>query len=203
MTRLFNAMKEYDGIRRNALDTYAAEMKKIHKDYGDSRVGNQKLVEAMNTRDSVLAAAKKNGLEAVEQVFSELMEKIDTFVTAPVSADFPAVLEAIKTTRENLSPAEADAYMNRYGNNYTAYRSLSSLFDSLKICNVYPVTYDSILADVQQYHSWAVNFFNSRPDYMYRLFLSDDNPMKKFFENIGKFLNGDILEYGKSIPEEE
>ena len=31
----------------------------------------------MNTRDSVLAAAKKNGLEAVEQVFSELMEKIE------------------------------------------------------------------------------------------------------------------------------
>lgn len=202
MKELFDAMKEYDTIRRNALETYEQEKKKIQADYGDSRVGQQKLMEAVNIRDSVISEAKKKGRNFAEQVFSELSAKVESFVAAPVPADFPAVLEAIKVTGKNLSPAEADAYMNRYGGNYTAYRSLASLYGSLGVCRVYPVTYDGILYDISKFRSLAINFFSSAGNYMYRLLLHDENPMQSFFQNISSFLNGNILEYGRSISEE-
>lgn len=93
--------------------------------------------------------------------------------------------------------------MSKYGKNFTAYRSLSALFDTLGVLKVYAVDYEQIKAHMKKLHQWTTNFFSTGTgDYMHRLMLHETGPLLTFDRNITNFLNGDILEYGKSISKE-
>ena len=203
LTRVFDAMAVFDSGRKKASEDYSAAMKKIHADYGNSRVGNQKLEELKSSYDAARMEARNNGLAVVKEVFDDLEKKINDAITAPVPADFAATLEAIKATGSALSANEAELYIQKYCGNYTAYRSLVSLFDGLKVCKVFPVTYDHIMYDFNRMRGYAEGFFrDSIGSYMSRLFLADSNPMRVFDAGISSFLeDGNILEYGKAVAE--
>lgn len=195
MTTLYSAMADHDNACKSAMDNYDAAKKSIQADYGDSKVGQQKISEAKNLRDSAVDAAKKTGGETVEKVFSEMAEKLSAAITAPVPADFVSTLEAIKVVGKNLSPAEAEAYLKNC-KNFTAYRSLVSVFRELGIVKFPVVTYDKIMEEMESSKALASNFFKLKMgDYRHRVLLADKNPLKTFDTAINLFLNGNIHGY--------
>lgn len=205
LNKVFDTMAVYDSGRKKASEDYTAARKQIQANYGDSKVGREKLAELKASYDAARKQAENNGLAVVKEVFDDLEKKINDAITAPVPADFPATLEAVKATGSALSASEAELYIQKYCGNYTAYRSLVSLFDGLKVCKVFPVTYDHIMHDFNRFRAYAEGFFsNSIGGYMASLFLSENNPMRVFDAGISSFLNdGNILEYGKAVAESE
>lgn len=205
MTTIYSVMADYDRIHKSAMEDYSATEKKIRADYGDSKIGQQKLTEAMNLRDTTIEAAQNTGVEAVEKVFSALTEKLSEAITAPVPADFVSTLEAIKAMGKMLSLAEANMYLQKYNGNYTAYRSLVSVFNGLGMTRFISVSYDEISNEMESCKSLAKNFFKRGiSGYMYRVLLADDNPLKTFDNAISCFLSGDIQGYVDTMhsPEE-
>ena len=121
----------------------------------------------------------------------------------PAPTDFLPTLEAIKAAGKNLSADEAALYIQKFGTNYTAYRSLVAAFEDLGVCKVYPVTYDKIKLEMNILRGWAIDFFmGNGASYQYRLLLADSNPLRTFDANISCFLNGNLLDYGKNTAED-
>lgn len=199
MTTLYSAMADHDNACKSAMDNYHVMEKSIEADYGDSKVGQQKITEAKNLRDSAVDAAKKTGMETVERVFSDMAEKLSAAVTAPVSADFLSTLETIKVMGKNLSSTEAEAYLKKY-NKYAEYRTLASVFRELGVANLPIISYDKIIEDMERSKALANDFFkNDMGDYMHRLLLADKNPLKTFDTAISLFLSGDIQGYMNAV----
>lgn len=200
--KIFDAMKHYSSVYKEANETFAQSRKKIHNEYGDTKAGAKMLSEAAIARDAAIEEAKKNGLKTVDMVFADLNKQITAVVTAPVPADFPSTLEAIRATGKGLSAEEAEVYIGKYNGNYTAYRAIAAALKEVGVCKVYPVTYEQVKEDSNTFYAWSEKFFRSKPTtYMSLLLLAEKNPMRNFERNINYFLNGDMLSYGKNTDD--
>ena len=203
LTKLYDEMKNFSDTMKTASDTFQQTKKKLREDFGNGKVYDQRLAEVKKAYEDAAEEAKQKGLQTVEQEFSKLNEKIQAAVVKSVPADFVPTLEAIKATGKSLTKQEAELYIDKFSDNYTAYRSLISVLDALHICKVYPVTYDSIKADFDKCYSLANGFFRRTiGDYMTMLLMAESNPIRKFDESISYFLKGNLLAYGVSISED-
>ena len=197
--KIIQALKDFDAIETAAVEVLKETKEKLTEDYGNiGRVYEQESAKARKLYNETIAEAKQKGKAIVKEEIEKINGIVRDFVTTPVPSDFPTTLEAVKAAGKSLTSAEAEAYLEKYKGNYTAYLGLANVIVEARGENVPFVRYDAIKKEIEEYGEMALHVFDQygRGGYMRALFTSDQHtPLKDADAALQRFMREDVSTY--------
>lgn len=191
MNTVMNAEQVFRDFRKYNDANYTGNLK-------TSRVN-----EAMQKRDEVCAASRKQAFETCKAVLSDIREKANAAVVQPLPDDFVSTLEGLKVTKD-ISKAEIDALMGKYKGNYFAYRAICDVVGG-RIAGFYAVTIDDVVSSLAALESLLhrVIYDNQSADAYWLHLITDSDYLTGYDEFYTAFLDGRFSEAGKTMQEQE
>lgn len=197
--KIIQALKDFDAIETAAVEVLKETKEKLTEDYGNiGRVYEQESAKARRLYNETIAEAKQKGKAIVKEEIEKINGIVRDFVTTPVPSDFPTTLEAVKAAGKSLTSAEAEAYLEKYKGNYTAYLGLANVIVEARGENVPFVRYDAIKREIEEYGEMAMHVFDQygRGGYMRALFTSDQHtPLRDVDIALQRFMKEDVSTY--------
>ena len=196
--KVFKTFQDYTAVVEAAKELWNDTKKQLQKDYGTTgRVYEEKYAAGKALYETSIAEAKQKGLAIVKEEFAKVHETIKDFITTPVPKDFIQTLEAVKTTGKSLSEAEAEVYLEKYKNNYTAYRSLARCMEEQTGKRYYVVVYDAIKNDIEELEAYSTRYFSDTANaYTRALFASEKHsPVMQLDVTLQNFITKDVSSY--------
>lgn len=127
--KTYQAVKEFESSIKAAQEAFRDARKEIMETYKDP-VSTKKLGEAREILTQTEQRETLRALDAVEGDFASVNEKIMEIVTRATPVDFPATLAAIQAKGDKVSSYEANAFLQKYGDNYLAISTLLEVLHS-------------------------------------------------------------------------
>ncbi len=184
------AVANLDSIMTTANKTFEIEKKKAMDTYKDpvSHIGKLRAVLLETEEQQKLIFS-----ETVKAEFAAVRDMVNKIVTTDAPLDFPATLEAIRVNGKGITEYEASAFLEKYKNNYLAFRTLADLLHkhgrAANISVLYP---DAIMDDINDGErlllNWGIQYKGS--SYMGALLQSDNNPITALAVTVNEFLEG-------------
>lgn len=152
------------------------------------------MTEATQRYQNTMINERKTAQSTVDQEFKILFDKLSKVVTEPAPNDFISTLEAIKTSKGDITPYEAEAYTQKYCNNYTAYKAILNVLHDHKLVNDLTImSADAVKAELEKAKEMAESFlWNWDPHSLSNAFYLDErtNPFALIDDTINKnFIN--------------
>lgn len=191
LDRVKKAFNEFDEVVSNAYDMFTVASKQLAEDYGNGNLYVEKYAIAKELYERTREEAKQKGLEIVKEEFDKIEETVKNFVTAPTPADFMQTFEIVKALGKNITSAEAEAYLEKYKGNYTAYRSIANCIEENTGKQCWCVKYDAIMRDIEQFNKMSKRYFieYKKGSYMSTLYMSEQySPLNAFESALTNFL---------------
>lgn len=198
LDKVLKALNEYDAVLQAAAELWNSTNKQLQYDYGNTgRVYEEKYAAGKALYDATVAEAKQKGLATVKEEFAKLHEVVRDFIAIPVPIDFITTLEAVRATGKGITEAEAEIYLDRYKNNYTAYRSLAQSIEEQTGKPHFVVVYDAIKNEIEEQEGYVTRIFSGTANgYTKALFMSEQHsPLLKLDAVLQEFITKDVGSY--------
>ena len=198
LDKVFKALNEYDAVVQAADELWNSTKKQLEYDYGNTgRVYEEKYAAGKALYDATVTEAKQKGLATVKEEFEKLHDVVREFISTPVPSDFIPTLEAVRATGKDITEAEMEIYLEKYKNNYTAYRSLAQSFQEQTGRRHYVVVYDAIKNDIEEHEGYVTRIFSGTANgYVKALFMSEQHsPLVKLDAALQEFITKDVGSY--------
>ena len=200
MNMIFNktmqAVKDFDSIMNAAKEIYRNTKTEILATYTEA-VSTEKLREAQEILVNAETEAKQTARKAVQEDFEAIRSQVNEYVTAAVPSDFTASMAAVEALGNDVTDAEAEAFINKYKGNYAAFRSLLKVLHGAgKATGIMAITVDVIRGQMEESERIILNWIQTYKggDYMSALLTNDEHtPIKALDENVQAFLNGEYV----------
>lgn len=195
LDKVLKVLNEYETVLEAAAELWNNTKKQLQNDYGNTgRVYKEKYEAGKALYDATVAEARQKGLATVKEEFTKLNGVVRDFITTPVPSDFLTTLEAVRATGKGITEAEAEVYLDKYKNNYTAYRSLANLIEEQTGKKHFVVAYDAIKNEIAEHERIATRYFDSATgSYLRALFSSEkSSPLLKLDAMLQEFITKDV-----------
>ena len=160
--KTYQAVKDFESGIKAAQEAFRVAQKEILDTYKDP-VSTKKLAEARELLTQTEQCETLIALDAVEGDFASVNEKIMEVVTKAAPADFPATLAAIQARGEKVGAYEANAFFQKYGDNYLAISTLLEVLHSNgKFDSVHITTAEMLDEKVKALEEKIVKFIRNR-----------------------------------------
>lgn len=160
--KTYQAVKDFESSIKAAQEAFRVAQKEILDTYKDP-VSTRKLAEARELLTQTEQRETLIALDAVEGDFASVNEKIMEVVTKAAPADFPATLAAIQARGEKIGAYEANAFFQKYGDNYLAISTLLEVLHSNgKFDSVHITTAEMLDEKVKALEAKVVHFIRNR-----------------------------------------
>lgn len=195
LTKTMHAVKDYASAIQAARNEFEAAKGQILSTYKDP-VATQKLGEAREALSAFEMKEKYNAREAIQKDFEAVRKQVNEFVMVPVSADFGATLEALKSM-QNISDSEANAFIEKYKDNYISFRAvLDELHKAGKAADIRYCAVDYIETKLSDLENMLLNWVQSYVGngYYTALLTSEEHtPILKVAEEVEAFIAGGYI----------
>ena len=197
LDKTYQAVKDLDSVIHAAKEEFLTAQKAILGTYKEP-IATQKLTEARAIREEIEVRETQKAKEIAVADFAKVREMVYETVTQPVPADFPATLEALKVKGDKITVSEAESFLKKYKDNYTAYSAILNLLHQLrKADDLYLKTPDAMENDIAFWERKVLTWMQNRAglagesDYITRLLTtSKANPLQKLAFEVEYFCNG-------------
>lgn len=201
--KLFNVtmqtIKDFDNIVKAANETFAETKKKVMETYKEP-IAAEKIREAREALTEVHIRETQKASHAVQEDFYGVRSKVNEVVTASAPVDFAATLAAIQAKGRNVTDYEANAYIEKYKNNYLAFSTLLDvLHQAGKAVDVIAYKPDAIEARISEIEKMVLNWIqchaSSNDDGYITAILMDDNHslIMKLAVEVQAFMDGGYI----------
>lgn len=189
-------MKKFESIYNKATETYKKARKEINENF-KNQLSNSKLLDAKNTYESTLQDARKKGYQIAIDEFENAKKEVLNIITEDVPNGFSDTIAALQSGKFNVSEIEAEAYINKYKNNYTALKNLLLVLHKNNIAKDYKFisaehitsTIDKVLQDIHNY------YYDYIPQtYITAVMIHEKGPVQQLINTLELFLNRTFIE---------
>lgn len=194
--RITKNINQFDNTMRVAHEKYKKAQEELPKSYRGELL-KEKLEQATKEFNNI----KTNEIEDFKKIVNEEIEKyfneVNDIITKPVESDFLSTLEALKLGKNDISNYEAEAYLNKYKNNYTSCKAILSLLHSVNKGNdLAIVNAEAIKQELSDLKESLMQFaYNYNIDSLATSFYLDEktSPVAISIQKIEPFFNQDYF----------
>ncbi len=184
------AVKNLDSALTTANETFCAERKKLLDTLKDPAKQIGELRDALTATEQ---EQKRIFRETVQADFAAVRAAVNAIVTAAPPADFLATLEAIKANGRSITDYEAAAYMEKYKDNYFAFRTLHEVLTNAgKQLDCFVMYPDRMASNIDEGETMLLNWGREWKgnSYMGALLMHHTNPITSLADTVQKFTGG-------------
>lgn len=194
LDKVIKALNDYEDAKQKAKETFESAKISLADYYGNGSAYKEKLTEIEAAYKKTLTEATQKRSATVKEGFENLKKAVNDFVTTPVPEGFLQTLEAIKATGKGLTEAEAKLYLEKYKNNYIAYKGLAQTIQEQTGKHQYVAGYDGIIEEIKYYEGYVERIMlDGANGYVKALFGSETNsPLLKLDATIHNFITSDV-----------
>ena len=184
------AVATLDSVLTAANETFRTEQKKLLATLKDP---TKQIGEMRKALTETEAEQKRIFRETVQAEFATVRAKVNAIITAAPPADFMVTLEAIKANGKNITNYEATVFMEKYKDNYFAFRTLHEVLSNAgKDLDCYVMYPDRMALEINKGEQMLLNWgreWKGR-NYMGALLQNHTNPITALAEMVQKFTEG-------------
>lgn len=191
--KTMQTVKDFESAMTAAQESFNAAKKEILATYKDP-ISTDKVKAIRDILSDTEIKEKQNARDNIKADFADVRSKVNAVVTASAPADFAATLEALKTMGKSVSDYEANAFIEKYKDNYTAFRAILDVLHSVgKANDIVPYNAEAIDREISEAEKfildWVATFKGA--DYYSALLTSDQHsPVKGMAVRVQAFLDG-------------
>ena len=194
--KIIETISSFDKAMRVVYDRYENAQKELPKNYR-----GEMLQEKLNQATKDYNFVKLNELESykkiIDEEFNTYYNKINDIITQPVNTEFSSTLEALKSSKNDISNYEAKLYLDKYKNNYTSCKAIIGLLHSVnKASELNIVNADAIKQELDDLKESLLSFaYNYDPNRLSTsLYLKEEtSPISISQQKVEAFFNQDFL----------
>ena len=194
LKNVVQSMKNYSAAYYEASELLKRVKKEIREMYKEPTASN-KLYDAKKSYNNTIEQLKTKEINFVNNIFYQIKKDIEKAIEKPVPSEFVNTLEVLKTLGSSITENEANAYLNKYSDNYTALRGLFNILKSNgKIARLSIISLDDIIKRVEKTHEMTLDFFRNGPNaYDSRVVISENGPLFELDVYLKDFLDGHYI----------
>lgn len=194
--KTMQTVKDFESAMNAAKESFDVAKKEIFATYKESMAA-EKLKEIREILYETEVKEKAKARESIAADFMETRNKVNSAVTVSTPEDFVSTLEAIRTIGKSISDYEANAFVEKYKGNYTAFRAvLDALHNVGKATDIIAYNAESIEKELLDAEGVIMNWISTfkGTDYYTALLTSDQHsPIKKVATRIQAFIDGGYI----------
>lgn len=192
---VLSVLRKYDSDTKKEDDDFKTRKLATNKLYGGSLKGTQDINELEKEHSENVLNMRKEVKAAVIKEFDDIKQKVTDYATKAPSNDFNNTLAALQVTGGMITDEAADAYFNKYKDNFIARNALISLYHKANIAKYakYQVIgFETVLHTLDQAYDEIMRAVDQLGSYKWMLLIknADDNILMRYNTMINDFLNG-------------
>ena len=200
LEKTMQAVKDFDTSIVAARNEFEQNKKVLFETYSNT-VAAEKIGAASAALTTFEANATKSARDIITADFAEVRNAVFEFVSKSVPEDFPATLSAIQAKGEKITDFEAESFLKKYEDNYTAYSAILTVLHSHgKAADVYVLVPDKVNDAIDDMANRVLNWVQNRTsssfnsEYYTRLFTQETgSPIHALADRIENFISGEFI----------